>query len=83
MRRSGTNPTAAAIGLLQLPGPEGAGLLEESARRRGRSPGRIGLRRGRHPRQPARPAGRPALDVHRRPGRWTRSVAGTASTPGR
>jgi geranylgeranyl transferase type-2 subunit beta len=30
MRRSGTNPTAAAVGLLQLAGPEGAALLDEA-----------------------------------------------------
>jgi geranylgeranyl transferase type-2 subunit beta len=29
MRRGGTNPTAAAIGLLQLTGPEGAAVLAE------------------------------------------------------
>jgi geranylgeranyl transferase type-2 subunit beta len=28
MRRGGTNPTAAAVGLLQLTGPEGAALLD-------------------------------------------------------
>ena len=63
MKRSGTNPTAAGVGLLQI-----LGELDDADRdATARLPRRAAVAlRGRAARQRPHPGGRPALDVHRR-----------------